>query len=130
MDVFTTELFGTLLNFEASRCLSIYMPTHRYGREVQQGPVRLKNLLREAERRLEANAVKAAEAAELLAPVRQLLYDEAFWTQQSDGLALFLAPGSWRRYRLPVGFEEKVVYGERIQVKPLNPQLMTGRSFI
>jgi hypothetical protein len=30
-------------------CISIFMPTHRLGREVQQDPIRLKNLLGEAE---------------------------------------------------------------------------------
>ncbi|MHC5010009.1 MAG: baeRF7 domain-containing protein [Planctomycetota bacterium] len=112
-------------------CVSIYMPTHRAGREVQQNPIRLKNLLREAEDGLEAMGMPQTDARTLLAPAHKLLTDKQFWEHQNDGLALFMAE-DWRRgYRLPVAFEEKAIVGRRFHVKPLLPLLCCdGRFFI
>lgn len=101
-------------------CVSLYLPTHRAGAETQQDPIRFKNLLREAEERLEADG---AGAAEILAPARGLLDDHPFWQHQSDGLAVFLSPAIRRLYRLPLGFEELVVVGERFHLAPLLPLL-------
>jgi hypothetical protein len=38
-----------LISEQKGICVSIYMPTHRAGSETQQDPIRLKNLLKEAE---------------------------------------------------------------------------------
>ena len=40
-------------------CVSGFLPTHRAGREVEQAPIRLKTLLRQATEALEADGVKA-----------------------------------------------------------------------
>ena len=53
-------------------CVSIFMPTHFKGPETQQNPIRLKNLLREAEQRLVELEIRPAEARELLAPAAAL----------------------------------------------------------
>jgi hypothetical protein len=105
-----------------SPCVSLYLPTHRAGAETQQDPIRFKNLLREAEERLSAEAGDGA-GGELLAPARRLLDDHPFWQHQSDGLAMFLSPGVRRLYRLPLAFEELVVVGERFHLAPLLPLL-------
>ena len=47
MDIFTRENLTNLSGDMGSPCVSIYMPTHRVGREMQQDPIRLKNLLSE-----------------------------------------------------------------------------------
>jgi len=51
-------------------CLSIYMPTHKAGAEVQQNAIRLKNLLKEAEDRLVAGGRRAADVEKFLEPVQ------------------------------------------------------------
>ena len=50
-------------------CGSVFLPTHRAGPEVQQGPIRLKNLLRQATEALKADGVRAPEIDQLLAPL-------------------------------------------------------------
>lgn len=60
-------------------CVSIFLPTHRAGIEVQQDPIRLKNLIREAERQLADAGVRGPETAALLEPARSLLSDSHFW---------------------------------------------------
>ena len=42
----------TLAETRDQGCVSIYMPTHRVGIDTQQDPIRLRNLLAEAEKRL------------------------------------------------------------------------------
>lgn len=105
-----------------SPSVSLYLPTHRAGAETQQDPIRLKNLLREADGRLGAEGFDGA-GGELLAPARRLLDDHPFWQHQSDGLAVFLSPKTRRLYRLPLAFEELVVVGERFHLAPLLPLL-------
>ena len=42
-------------------CVSLFLPTHRAGRDVQQAPIRLRKLLRQAADRLEADGVDASD---------------------------------------------------------------------
>jgi hypothetical protein len=107
------------------------MPTHRAGREIQQDPIRLKNLLGEAEERLLAGGLRTSKAQELLEPAEKLLQDSLFWQRQSDGLAIFLSSGEFRYYRLPFDFEELVVVTDRFHIKPLLPLLSgDGRFYV
>jgi hypothetical protein len=112
-------------------CLSIYMPTHKAGAEVQQNAIRLKNLLKEAEDRLVTGGRRAAEVEKLLEPVQALVKNNPFWRQQSSGLAIFLCPDFFRTYRLPEDFQPSVILAERFHVKPLLPLFNTeGRFYV
>jgi hypothetical protein len=111
--------------------ISIYMPTHRKAIETQQDPIRLKNLLADAEERLVDEGLRRPTARDLLEPARNLLDDNLFWQHQSDGLAIFLSTGSSHMYRLPLDFEELVVISAQFHIKPLLPVLSgDGQFFI
>src|SRR5918992_3667612 len=99
--------------------VSIFLPTHFKGPETQQDPIRLKNLLKEAEQRLIELEIRVAEARELVAPAAALLDDADFWQHQSNGLALFMAEGFFRYYQLPLSLEELTVVTSRFHLKPL-----------
>jgi hypothetical protein len=115
----------------AEHCVSIYLPTHRAGPEVRQDPIRLKNLLGEAEQRLLDRELRRPEVEDLLQPAHQLLLDSSFWRHQRDGLALFLTAGEFHYYSTPLAFDELVVVTERFHIKPLLPLLSgNGRFFI
>ena len=43
MDIFKQEDLRQLLNVSGEWCVSLYLPTHRYGRAQQQDPIRFKN---------------------------------------------------------------------------------------
>jgi hypothetical protein len=103
----------------AKPCVSLYLPTHRSGPEIQQDPIRLKNMLREAEERLLAFGLRLPEAAALLKPAWRLQSDALFWRHQREGLAIFLSPEAEVHYRLPLRFSELAVVGDRFHVKPL-----------
>jgi hypothetical protein len=108
----------------------MFMPTHRAGQEIQQDPIRLKNLLEEAEEQLIDAGLRRPEAQAQLDPVAQLVQDRLFWQNQSDGLAIFVSPEEAFHYRLPFDLEELVVVADRYHVKPLLPFLSGDGRFL
>ncbi|NDJ78515.1 MAG: hypothetical protein GYB65_19875 [Chloroflexi bacterium] len=128
VDIVTNDILEELLAQHNSPCLSLFMPTVRMGPEVQQNPIRLKNLLKEAEEQLTAIGSAPAVQRELLAPI-QALDDHVFWQQQSDGLAVFAAEKQVLSYRVPLALEELVVVGSRFYIKPLLPLLSHKQRF-
>lgn len=129
MDVLTQKDLEELIDKQAEWCVSLYLPTHRSMPEAKQDPIRFKNLLREAERVLAARGVRSSDVDELLKPAASLLDNPTFWRFQADGLAIFLSPGEFRDYRLPVSFPEVSVVGDRFHVKPLLPLLSSDDRF-
>lgn len=119
MDPISRPELESLLTPDRGPCVSIFMPTVRAGAETQQNPIRFKNLVREAEGRLAERGVEKGEAAEVLAPAARLIDDHDFWQHQDAGLAVFLAPGFERRYRLPIEVKELAAVEDRFHVKPL-----------
>jgi hypothetical protein len=125
VDALTRDDLRLLIQQPRSPCVSLYIPTHRSGPETQQDPIRLKNLIRQAEEVLVDTGIRRRDASEVLHPAQELIDDEAFWRHQSEGLALFLRAGWFRCYRLPLSFEESVVVSDRFHVSALLP-LITG----
>ncbi len=120
-----------LIDERAKKCVSVYLPTHRSGSEIQQDPIRFKNLLKQAEERLANGEMRRPEAQAILRPAQRLLDDGGFWRHQSDGLAVFASPDTFRCYRLPYSFSELVVVTDRFHVKPLLTLLSgDGRFYI
>jgi hypothetical protein len=125
MDILTRAELEQLMRKEQQWCVSIYMPTHRTGREAQQDPIRLRNLLGEAEKHLSDQGVGTRDIQKMLEPASKFLQDSNFWQHQSDGLAIFLSSNRVRRYRLPLNFPELVVVTDHFHISPLLP-LFTG----
>jgi len=119
MDPISKEDLKRLMEEMETPCVSIYMPTYRTPPETKQNPLRLKNLIREAEERLISSGLRAPEAKKLLKPVKTLLRDSPFWQHQSEGFATFLSPHSFRTFRLPLTFQELLVVTDRFHIKPL-----------
>ncbi|HKT35554.1 MAG TPA: hypothetical protein VJR03_12040 [Nitrospira sp.] len=109
--------------------VSLFMPAHAAGRETLQGPIRLGNLLREAERRLLADGCSSTEARELLSSAVDLIEDANFWRHQQGGLAIFLSPKVFRVYQFPLEVDESVSLSDRFTVKPLLPLLINDARF-
>jgi hypothetical protein len=131
LSVITREDIQNLLQIPGRPCVSIYMPTFRAGAETQQNPIRLKNLLRRVQERLEERGMRSADAAELMRPARELVDAPAFWQTQSEGVAIFLAPGLFRSYRLPTSLDELAVVENRFHLKPLFTVLANeGRFYV
>ncbi len=130
-DLFGREDIELLTGPREGPCVSAFLPTHRMGPGTEQDSLRLKNLLAEAEARLVQGGLRTPTARELLAPALDLLDERVFWQHQSDGLALFLAPGWWRSFRFPLELPELTVVADRFYLKPLLPLLSgDGRFYI
>jgi hypothetical protein len=122
--VLSIDEIKTLVEQPEQTSVSIYMPTETAGRETRQNSIRFKNLIKQAEVQLDQYEPRHTSSVEFLQAAHQLDRDE-FWEHQDVGLALFIADGFFRYYRLPLQFEEMVVVGSRFQLKPLLP-LLTG----
>ncbi|HDQ74019.1 MAG TPA: hypothetical protein ENN19_18270, partial [Chloroflexi bacterium] len=144
MDAITMTELKTLLAGYSGWHVSLFMPTHRAGRELEQDPIRLKNLLREAEQRLQDKALqdkalqgkglqgkdlRSPDVREMLKPAQRLLQEPGFWRNQSDGLAVFFTPETFHYYRLPLPFEELMVISNRFHLKPLLPFFASDGHF-
>ncbi|MFH1147600.1 MAG: hypothetical protein V1736_07825 [Pseudomonadota bacterium] len=131
MDLITKTDIEELMKHSSWPCISIFMPAHRAGKEIQQDRIRLKDLLREAEQNLVQKGLRRPEAKELLKEPTLMVEDHSFWEQQSDGLAIFLSPERYRVFRLPLDFKEFVLIADRFYVKPILPLFMgDGRFYI
>jgi Bacterial archaeo-eukaryotic release factor family 3 len=128
-DLLRPEHVRELIRYAVGPCVSVFLPTHRVTPDSGQDPIRLRNLLDEAEKQLVAAGLRAPVAREVLRPGRDLLGPGRFWSYQSDGLAVFLAPGWSRIFRLPEEFGELVVVADRFHVKPLLTLLAAGHRF-
>jgi hypothetical protein len=123
------EALKTLLEKRQGPCVSIFMPTFRTGTEIQQNQIRLRNLLRTAEEKLQAAGLRPAEGKALLEPAQALTGNVLFWKRQSDGLALFLAADLFQFFCLPESFAESVVTADRFHITPLLPVLRGDKRF-
>ncbi|MEM8505510.1 MAG: hypothetical protein AAF716_20450 [Cyanobacteria bacterium P01_D01_bin.1] len=128
IDTFSKAKLQALTNTQDKPCVSIYLPTHEAGRETRQDPIRLKNQLSEAEEQLNQLS-DSVDVGTLLQPAVDLLEDQAFWQHQQAGLALFLSPGSFSCYRLPLEFEAFTFVGDRFYTRPLVPLLSEDGQF-
>ena len=123
-----TEL-KALADTQNSPCVSIYIPTHQMGAETQQDPIRLKNQLAKAEEMLTANGTSATDIADMLQPAAELVNNQDFWQHQNSGLALFINPGQFRYYKVPIEFEESTFTSDQFHMKPLLPLLANDGQF-
>ncbi|MEQ8836202.1 MAG: hypothetical protein RID07_05300 [Lacipirellulaceae bacterium] len=129
MDRLTTENLTSLANASGEPLLSLYMPTERAGREVQQNRIRFKNLIDDARKTLEG---KSAEAlGNQLDELAKQEEDDPFWQQHSDGLCFFLDGKQVQRWRLPADFQLLAVCSDRYHIRPLCRYLQDdGRFYI
>jgi hypothetical protein len=129
MDHLNEDALRELIELSATPSLTIYMPTHRRSVETEQDPIRLKNLLSEVETELLGTGMRRPEVVRFLKPLQSLLEDHGFWQHQSDGLAIFRTFDRLLTYRLPIGFAELTVVGQRPHIKPLLPLITADGHF-
>lgn len=127
--IFPHEL-KQLASKQSNPCISLYLPTHKKGKEIDQDPIRFKNLIRAAEKELNNCGFDQGEAKKIMEPATQLLGDSFFWSHQDQGLAVFITRDEFHTYRLPFSFNENVIVRECYYVKPLVPLLVEGGDFL
>ncbi len=125
MEHITAERFNELANIRSPHCISIFIPTHRAGKEVNEmiDQKHLKNSIKLVREELRGYQLKDQEIDKILQPAEKLLEDTGFWSLQSEGLALFLHAGFFEYYTLPVSFEPYIYISDHFYLKPLIPYL-------
>lgn len=115
--------FTELSKVHSAFCISIYIPTHRAGEETLKGKdiIVLKNQLKSVKKDLELQGISETEITEFLKPVEELLEDHEFRKNLSDGLAIFISKDFFRKYTLPLHFEEFSYVSNEFYLKPLMP---------
>ncbi len=125
----TREDILNLAQKESDNCISIYLPTHKAGEEVQQDPIRLKNLLTEAVSQLQNRDLKQNEIDNLLEDARKLLDQPLFWQHNDKGLALFISEDDFEYHRIPHAFKERVMVDNHFLITPLIPMITLEGTF-
>jgi hypothetical protein len=110
-------------------CVSMFMPTHRSGRETLQGPVRLRNLANAARGELSGAGVVATVIDAITEPLESLADDQEFWQHTAEGLAVFSAPERFERYRVSTPLTEEVVMAASFRVRPLLSLVARDETF-
>lgn len=121
MDIISRDILSNLIENCEGWAVSIYMPTYVSGREVKQNPVRLKNLVDQAEEKMLKIGTGQSEVHDYLAPLAELIDNEVFWQEQDEGLALFLDNNELKIYKIPERFDELVIIGKAFHITPLIP---------
>lgn len=100
-----------LINKTDGPFVSIYMPTHRTAPDNQQDPTRFRNLLKEAESKLDDDT--------MLNKAYAILEDDAFWNNSTDGLGVLIDKKDTYVYHLSGKVSEKLFVGDYFHVLPL-----------
>ncbi len=125
----TRENILNLAKQEHDVCISIYLPTHKMGEEVQQDPIRLKNLLSKAKDQLKDHEVSEQVIEELLDEPQKLLDKPLFWQHNDRGLALFISKDNFEYYRISQRFKERVMVDDHFLITPLIPMISLEGTF-
>lgn len=99
-------------------CVSLFMPTHRFGDGIDADRLRWKNLITGVEAVL-AKQMRRAEVEELLEPARRLHEDDLEWQYMSDGLSMYLGDGEPRTFRVPTSIPPLATVGDRYVMGPM-----------
>ncbi len=123
--MFTKKDFDVLVSTDVEPAVSIYLHTHRAGRDTREDPIRFDALCQQARSKLLQQGLAESGVDDIMAPTRTLLGDSAEWREQDRGLASFLGHGFFAMHKLPVEVPDLCVVTHRLHLTPLLP-IMTG----
>ena len=109
--------------------VSITLSTARAGADVQQGHIRLKNLLSAAEDLLVVGEMRRTLAKDFLAAATALVNDKIFWDERLDSVAIYIADGFFRAFHLPFHLDDSLDVFATFNVVPLTPALSARSSY-
>ncbi|MEX2585291.1 MAG: hypothetical protein WD315_02780 [Balneolaceae bacterium] len=103
--------------------LTITMPTHKKGEEVQQNPIRFKNLIVSAKAKLTEKGLRPQQVDEWMKGPEQLLEDLNYWNHTDEGFVLCMNESVYRIFQLPYSVSEQVYLNDHFLVTPLFPMV-------
>lgn len=133
MDNITFDRFNELANIREPHSVSIFIPTHRSGKEVNEATDQkhLKNQIKKVREELRTYQLKDQQIDKILQPAEKLLDDTGFWSLQLEGLAIFVNGNMFEYYSLPVSFKPFTYVSDHFYLRPLIPYLNDdGRYYL
>jgi len=131
MKTMTKQDLLVLADFSGINCVSIYIPTHKKGHEVNEGQdaILLKNHYQQIRQQLKDKDIPENEANQYLAPIQQLIEDSDFWRHQEHGLAVFLGPDYFKYLKLPYSAREFSMLSTSFHLDQIVPLLHKEHPF-
>jgi hypothetical protein len=128
--VLSKEIFAELANYKADLTVSLFIPTHSAGVEINEhyDPIAFKKALQQVAAKLKERGYDQTFIEPLLKPGFDLIRDDAFWLRLSQGLAVFIAEGYFKYIKMPAAPTEELVIEPTFYVTPLIP-LMTSKEY-
>lgn len=125
----TRDSILNLIEQSGNPSISIYLPTHAKGEQVQQDPIRFKNLLTKAEQQLKEQEINQTEIEKILEEPRKLLDQPLFWQHADKGLAVFITKNTFEYFRVPLNFMEQVLVEDHFLITPLVPMVTLDGTY-
>lgn len=110
-------------------CVTMYLPTHRFGAATRSDAHHLNSMLKDASHQLRTRGIAASIAETILNPFRALSDHEPFWQHQDESLVMFGSPHFWVHYSLPLPVREQLVVNDIFYLRQLTPFLHGNGSF-
>jgi hypothetical protein len=129
MEIFKPDLLQSIIHRNPIPSISIYMPVYLRDKEIQQNPIRLKNLLGKAGGQLLDAGMPEEDLLDMVKEVKQDARNLSFWQKQSRGLALFLSTEGYETYRLPEDPGEIAMAGTQFFIRPLVGMIQENRLY-
>ncbi len=129
METLSKKEFYELSERHANPCISIYLPTHASGVEVNEktDQITFKSILQRTSAELKDRGLDPEITANLLRPAQELVNDTSFWNNQSSGLCVFLSEGFSRVIKIPHTVHEELLINGSFSVRQLT-QLVTKNT--
>lgn len=131
MEIISKSVFSELANHRSRCAISVYIPTHKAGVEVneQQDIIVFKNALQQIRKMLQGRGMTNDQIDPILKPGFELLEHDTFWYTLSHGLAVFIADGFFRTVKLPSRVKEEILINNTFYVSPLVPVMSNNKHF-
>jgi hypothetical protein len=125
------EVVKTLTSFQSSASISIYLPTHPSGKEVNErmDTIAFKNALQQVTSTLRSRNIHDDSIKKIVSPAQQLLNNETFWNNLTPGLAVFLAEGFAKFYKMPIAPTETVYVNSSFKLKPITAVILSNEYY-
>lgn len=130
MPAFHRDTLLPLARNHADPSITLYMPTHRSEPEKSTDRIRFKNLTALVCEHLLGRDIRQPDVDHLCAPLHDMLADDGFWRDTSDGVAVFIAPDRVETLKLEGPTPEIAVVGERFYLRPLITTLDRDHRFL
>lgn len=121
------SILDRLMEVKEYPCISILLPTYRTAPDNQKNAIRLKNLVREAADRLEADLGKR-QSSGLIEKIQQQA-EKVDISRTLDGLAIFVNKDMALQIDIPFGVKERVIIDKTFATRDLIKVVNRGTSY-